>query len=287
MVSSTNEIRNERNKASKTENAMETESATEKRAERGATDSTTVNEPGGPCGGLVLIGLRGAGKTTVGRKLAARLGCAFVDTDARVKKAAGCSIGALFAQGGESLFRRFEKQAVFALIGRPAPLVVATGGGAVLDPQNRRILNRLGLVVYLRAPVAVLLERLQSKDQNRPGEPSVVAGNVTTAGATAAAAPDAADADNDEAVVEDVEHFDDVVDGDIARTDRPPLTALDPKNEMREILKQREPLYLQMADLVLDATSPPAEVAEKLVLLWQSLCRLEAQKGPLQGSSAL
>ena len=109
---------------------------------------------------LVLIGLMGAGKTTVGRECARRLGRPFVDTDDLVVDVAHMTVEAIFAERGESEFRRLERGVVADVCASPEPLVVACGGGAALDPDNRRALRAAGVVVWLRAPAATLLDRV-------------------------------------------------------------------------------------------------------------------------------
>jgi shikimate kinase len=116
---------------------------------------------------LVLVGLMGAGKTTVGERCAARLGRAFVDTDQLVVAAAGASIDELFAIEGEAGFRARERDAVADAVASPEPLVVACGGGAVLDPANRRVLRERGFVVWLDAAPDALAARL-AHDDSRP-----------------------------------------------------------------------------------------------------------------------
>ena len=101
----------------------------------------------------------GAGKTTVGERCAERLGRAFVDTDDVVESVARRSVQELFAEAGESAFRRLERDAVRDATAAPAPIVIACGGGAVLDPENRRRIRQTGTVVWLRASPAVLAER--------------------------------------------------------------------------------------------------------------------------------
>jgi shikimate kinase len=116
---------------------------------------------------IALIGLSGAGKSTVGRALAARLGWALRDTDALVEEAAGCRIPAIFAAEGEAGFRERESAALRrALAGRPC--VVATGGGIVLRPENRELLRAHALVVWLDAPSEALVARLRAHDEERP-----------------------------------------------------------------------------------------------------------------------
>jgi shikimate kinase len=109
---------------------------------------------------LVLVGLMGVGKTTVGRRCAARLGRPFVDTDDLVVAASGMDLPTLFAAEGEDGFRARERLAVADACASPEPLVLATGGGAVLDAVNRRALRETGCVVWLRAPAPVLAERV-------------------------------------------------------------------------------------------------------------------------------
>ena len=106
----------------------------------------------------------GAGKTTVGRECAGRLARDFVDTDDVVSALAGVSIPEVFDSGGEARFRELERQAVADVCASPAPLVIACGGGAVLDPENRRRLRDAGFVVWLRAPSGVLRERVGDGD---------------------------------------------------------------------------------------------------------------------------
>jgi shikimate kinase len=108
---------------------------------------------------LVLVGLMGAGKSTVGQRCAARLARAFVDTDDVVERLAGMPIAEFFATAGEAAFRDLERDAVADVCASPEPLVVACGGGTVLDADNRRRLNASGFVVWLQAPVDVLTER--------------------------------------------------------------------------------------------------------------------------------
>jgi shikimate kinase len=110
---------------------------------------------------LVLIGLMGAGKTTVGRRCADRLDRAFVDTDDIVRMlAGGATVDEIFQRGGEAAFRALERDAVADVCATPEPLVIGCGGGTVLDPENRRRLRSVGHVVWLQAPVDVLAARV-------------------------------------------------------------------------------------------------------------------------------
>jgi shikimate kinase len=117
---------------------------------------------------LVLVGLMGAGKTTVGERCADRLARPFVDTDDVVEAMARRTVQELFAEGGEATFRALERDAVRDAIASPAAAVIACGGGAVLDPENRRRLREAGVVVWLRAAPAVLAERVDADGVERP-----------------------------------------------------------------------------------------------------------------------
>ena len=109
---------------------------------------------------LVLVGMMGAGKSTVGRRCAQRLQRAFVDTDEVIETIAGASVAEVFARDGEPAFRELERTAVADACASPVPAVIAVGGGAVLDPENRRRLRAAGLVVWLCAPVDELARRV-------------------------------------------------------------------------------------------------------------------------------
>ena len=118
---------------------------------------------------LTLIGFRACGKSTVGRLVAARLAWPFVDADTLIEHAVGMSIAAYFATHGEAAFRAVETRVIQEILAGEAPLVLATGGGAVLAEANRQVLAaRGGLVVYLEAPVAVIQERLRHNLGGRP-----------------------------------------------------------------------------------------------------------------------
>lgn len=117
---------------------------------------------------IVLVGLRGSGKTTVGRALAERLGCAFVDTDDLVEAQAGATIAEIVAAQGWEAFRAAEEAAVAEACALPGK-VVATGGGAVLSAASRALWARQAVVFYLAADIPLLLERLGSgPDPRRP-----------------------------------------------------------------------------------------------------------------------
>ena len=116
---------------------------------------------------VILIGMRGSGKSTVGRVLAGLVGGTHVDTDERVEDRAGKTIADVFEAEGEEGFRRRECE-VIAELAIDKPEVVSVGGGAVSDESNRRTLKQLGSVIWLTAPVEVLWSRMQSDD--RTGE---------------------------------------------------------------------------------------------------------------------
>lgn len=115
---------------------------------------------------VFLVGPMGAGKTTVGRQLATALGYAFVDSDHEIEARTGADIPWIFQVEGEDGFRRRESQAIEDLTTRRG-IVLATGGGAVLRPENRAALHDRGFVVYLSADVDQLLART-ARDRNRP-----------------------------------------------------------------------------------------------------------------------
>lgn len=116
--------------------------------------------------GVVLIGFMGSGKSSVGRELARRFGAPFVDVDERIESAAGSSIRDLFAREGEPAFREREKAALREALSVKG-CVIATGGGAFSDEENRALLRSYAPVVYLEAAVGTLLDRLAG-DLGRP-----------------------------------------------------------------------------------------------------------------------
>ncbi|MEO7442468.1 MAG: shikimate kinase [Acidimicrobiales bacterium] len=117
-----------------------------------------------PATRVLLIGMMGAGKSTVGRSLSHRLGCPYFDSDAQVQQRTGRTVPEIFATQGEAAFRAEEKRALAEAVAGDGPVVVSVAGGAVLDPDNRRLLGRSGLVVWLRADVTTLAARVGSGD---------------------------------------------------------------------------------------------------------------------------
>lgn len=126
---------------------------------------------------VILIGYRASGKTTVGRCLAQKLGLPLVDTDKLVEGATGLTIKEMIAQSGWPVFRKKEKEAVQSLeVG--GPCVISTGGGVILDEDNRMMLKRLGVVIYLQAPVSDLLDRLTREAGEGETRPALTAGSL-------------------------------------------------------------------------------------------------------------
>ncbi len=160
----------------------------------------------------------GAGKTTIGRHLARRLKKRFLDADHEVEARTGVSIPVIFEIEGEEGFRRREAQVIHDL-SREKELVLATGGGVVLDPENRRCLARSGIVVYLRVPPDVLWERTRH-DKGRPL-----------------------------------------------------LQVSDPRGRIEQLYAQRDPLYREIADIVIvGGRQAPSAVAKKLEQEVLALC---------------
>jgi len=149
------------------------------------------------CDNIYFVGMMGAGKTTIGRQLARRLKKRFVDCDHEIEARTGVRIPVIFEIEGEAGFRRRESQVLHALSGEH-DLVLATGGGVVLDPQNRKRLAETGLVIYLCVQPDELFARTRH-DRNRPL-----------------------------------------------------LQVADPLSKIRELHEQRDPLYREIADIVLE-----------------------------------
>jgi len=149
-------------------------------------------------GNLILVGLMGSGKTTMGRALAKHLGKAFVDSDEEIQLRTGVTIPHIFDIEGETGFRQRETAAICDLVGRDN-MVLATGGGAVLAEQSRELMQQNGIVIYLKASVHDLWQRTRH-DRNRPL-----------------------------------------------------LQTADPHAKLTELFQQRDPLYLQVADIVMQS----------------------------------
>jgi shikimate kinase len=119
-----------------------------------------------PCRSIVLVGLMGAGKTKIGRRIAARLNLPFFDSDEEIEAAAGETIEEIFTNRGEAVFRDGERRVIARLLGGQVH-VLATGGGAFMDPATRRVIADRGVSIWLRAELDVLFARV-SRRTNRP-----------------------------------------------------------------------------------------------------------------------
>jgi shikimate kinase len=115
---------------------------------------------------LVLVGMMGAGKSSIGRKLAQRLNLPFVDADAEIERAAGMNISDIFAKHGEPYFRAGEARVIARLLDS-GPQVMATGGGAFMHPQSREAIRAKGISVWLKADFDVLMKRIKRRN-DRP-----------------------------------------------------------------------------------------------------------------------
>ena len=125
---------------------------------------------------VALVGLMGAGKSSIGRRLAQALNLPFVDADTEIETAAGSTIDEIFSRDGEEAFRNGERRVIARLLDRP-PQVLATGGGAFMDPRTRALIGERAISVWLRADLDTLLTRVGRRN-NRPllksGDPRAV-----------------------------------------------------------------------------------------------------------------
>ncbi|GAB4071509.1 shikimate kinase [Ancylobacter sonchi] len=115
---------------------------------------------------IVLVGMMGAGKSSVGKRLAKRLGLPFSDADVEIEQAAGMTIPEIFAHHGEPAFRDGEKRVIARLL-EAGPMVLATGGGAWMNADTREMVDRHGVAVWLKADFDVLMRRVRRRD-DRP-----------------------------------------------------------------------------------------------------------------------
>ena len=160
---------------------------------------------------VFLVGMMGAGKTTIGRSLARALGRDFMDLDHELEARCGVRVPVIFEIEGEAGFRRRESAALEECTQR-RNIILATGGGAILAPENRELLRQRGIVVYLRASVDELFRRT-CRDRNRPL-----------------------------------------------------LATADPRGTLRDLMTRREPLYKEVADLVVETGSMPIHTLVKALL---------------------
>lgn len=117
---------------------------------------------------IALLGLRGAGKTTIGKRLARRLRVPFVELDRRIEQAAEMSLGELFSVYGEEYYRRLERDTLAALLAEKQPMVLATGGGIVTSPETYALLKKSAVTVWLRAAPEDHWNRVLRQDDRRP-----------------------------------------------------------------------------------------------------------------------
>jgi shikimate kinase len=122
-----------------------------------------------PLGGrsVVLVGMMGVGKSSIGRRVAARLAIPFVDADTEIEKAAGMSVADIFAHHGEPDFRKGEARVIARLL-ENGPQVLATGGGAFMNPNTRDAIRAKAVSIWLKADLEVLLRRLSKRKNERP-----------------------------------------------------------------------------------------------------------------------
>ena len=111
---------------------------------------------------IVLVGLMGAGKTTLGRRIAPELGLPFIDSDSEVEKAAGCTIGEIFKNSGEKIFRDVEKRVMLRLLSQ-SPAVIGSGGGSFMDVDTRNLIREKGTSIWLRADLELLYRRARRR----------------------------------------------------------------------------------------------------------------------------
>jgi len=116
---------------------------------------------------IVLVGMMGVGKSSIGRRLGTRLGIPFVDADAEIEKAAGMSIADIFARHGEADFRGGEARVIARLLDG-GPQVLATGGGAIMNPDTRALIKTKGVSIWLNAEFDVLMRRISKRKHERP-----------------------------------------------------------------------------------------------------------------------
>jgi 3-dehydroquinate synthase len=172
---------------------------------------------------IFLVGLMGSGKTTVGRALAKRLNKRFVDSDHEIEARTGASISLIFEIEGEASFRQREAEVIKDLTAQQ-DIVLATGGGAVLRPENREYLKSRGTVIYLRASVSSILQRT-SHDKSRPL-----------------------------------------------------LQTADPRKRIEQLSQEREPLYREVADIIIETGRPNVQLQVQAILE-QLERRFAANKG--------
>ena len=111
---------------------------------------------------IVLVGLMGAGKTTLGRRIAPELGLPFIDSDSEIEKAAGCTIREIFKNSGEKIFRDVERRVMLRLLNQN-PAVIGSGGGSFMDVDTRNLIRKKGTSIWLRADLELLYRRAKNR----------------------------------------------------------------------------------------------------------------------------
>jgi shikimate kinase len=126
---------------------------------------------------VALVGMMGAGKTSIGKRLASRLEVGFCDADHEIEAAAGMTVAEIFAQYGESEFRRLERSVIARLLAKP-PHVLATGGGAYMDETTRDAMRTYAFTIWLRAPIEILLGRVRKRQEHDQSRPLLNSGDI-------------------------------------------------------------------------------------------------------------
>lgn len=132
---------------------------------------------------LVLVGLMGCGKSSIGKRLATRLALPFIDTDEEIERVAQKSISEIFADHGEAFFRDREAKVIARLLSS-GPQVLATGGGAFITPETRQKVREAGVSIWLRAELPILMRRVGKRDTRpllKDGDPEQVMRNLMAA----------------------------------------------------------------------------------------------------------
>jgi len=136
-----------------------------------------MNPPTSPAPHLVLVGLMGTGKSTVGRRIAHKLGWEFLDTDDEITRTTGRTVRQIFEAEGEEYFRQLEHEVLVAAWQLSTPHVIAGAGGIILRADNREILKSAQHVIWLNAPLPILLERIGQRAAKGDGHRPLIDGN--------------------------------------------------------------------------------------------------------------
>ncbi len=177
---------------------------------------------------IVLIGMMGVGKSSIGRRLGTRLGIPFVDADAEIERAAGMSIADIFARHGEEAFRSGEARVIARLL-NSGPQVLATGGGAVMNEATRALIQQRGVSIWLSAEFDLLLRRISKRKSERPllqtADPAATLRELMAARepiyAQANVTVQSRDVPHDAVVTEIIERLTDFLDGPVPEGSQP------------------------------------------------------------------